>query len=78
MKAGDTLEITLELDTESRAADLPDDLAAALDAHPGARDAFDRLAPSRRNEHIRQVETAKAQETRERRIAKIVASVSGE
>lgn len=77
VQAGDTLEITLELDTEPRTAELPDDLAAALDAQPGARETFDRLAPSRRNEHIRQVATAKAQETRERRIAKIVAAVSG-
>ena len=71
------VEVTLELDTEPRTVDVPDDLAAALAAKPGAREAFDKLAPSARKEHVRQVETAKAQETRERRIAKIVAGLGG-
>jgi uncharacterized protein YdeI (YjbR/CyaY-like superfamily) len=33
---------------------------------------FDKLAPSRRKEYARQVSEAKAAETRDRRIAKIV------
>ncbi len=75
VKAGDQVEVTLELDTEPRTVEVPDDLAAALAAKPGARAAFDALAYSARKEHVRQVETARAQETRERRIAKIVASL---
>ena len=76
VKAGDEVEITLELDEEPRTVELPDDLAAAL-AAAGARAAFDKLAPSARKEHVRQVETAKAQDTRDRRVAKIVSSLSG-
>ncbi len=72
---GDVVEITLELDTEPRTVEVPDDLAAALDKG-GVRAAFDALAYSKRKEHVRQVESAKAQETRERRIAKIVAALS--
>jgi hypothetical protein len=72
---GDTFDVTLELDTAPRTVEVPADLAAALDARPGARDAFDRLSYSIRKEHVRQVETAKAAETRERRIAKIVDSL---
>lgn len=75
VKAGDQVEVTLELDTEPRTVEVPDDLAAALAARPGARAAFDALAYSARKEHVRQVETARAQETRERRIAKIVAGL---
>jgi hypothetical protein len=71
VNAGDTLEITLELDTEPRTVDIPDDLAAALKEH-GVADAFDQLAYSRRKEFVRQVVSAKAQETRDRRITKIV------
>jgi uncharacterized protein YdeI (YjbR/CyaY-like superfamily) len=52
--------------------DVPPDLATALDARPGAREAFDRLSYSVRKEHVRQVESAKAAETRERRIARIL------
>ena len=72
VKAGDTVEVTLELDTEPRTVAVPDDLAAALAAKPGARAAFDAVAPSLRKEYVRQVESAKAEETRKRRIAGIV------
>lgn len=75
VEAGDVVEVTLELDTEPRTVEVPDDLAAALEG-AGARAAFDTLAYSKRKEHVRQVESAKAQETRERRIAKIVAALS--
>jgi len=77
VKAGDEVEVTIELDTEPRTVTLPNDLAAALEARPGARTAFDALSYSQRKEHVRQVETAKAQETRERRIAAIVAKLGG-
>lgn len=69
---GDPIEVTLDLDTAPRTVDVPTDLATALDARPGARDAFDRLSYTTRKEHVRQVESAKAAETRERRIARIV------
>jgi hypothetical protein len=77
VKAGDEVEVTLELDAEPRTVAVPDDLAAALEAKPGARAAFDALAYSQRTEHVRQVETAKAEATRERRIAGIVAKLGG-
>jgi hypothetical protein len=72
IEAGDDLQVTLELDTEPRTVAVPDDLAAALAGKPGTREAFDALAYSRRKEFVRQVEDAKTQETRQRRIAKIV------
>jgi uncharacterized protein YdeI (YjbR/CyaY-like superfamily) len=75
IKAGDEIEVTLELDTEPRTVEVPDDLAAALAAKPGARAAFDALSYTNRKEYVRQVETAKAQETRDRRIAGIVAKL---
>src|SRR5688572_28469202 len=75
VKAGDQIEVTLELDTEPRTVEVPDDLAAALAGKPGAREAFDALAHSKRKEFVRQVEEAKTQETRERRIAKVVSQV---
>lgn len=48
------------------------DLAAALAATPGARECFDRLAPSHRKQHLWYVYQAKRPETRERRIAETV------
>lgn len=75
IQAGDEIEVTLELDLEPRTVDVPDDLAAALAAQPGAREAFDALSYSKRKEFVRQVEDAKTAETRTRRIASVVAKV---
>jgi hypothetical protein len=72
VKGGDQVEVTLELDQAPRTVEPPDDLAAALEAKPGARAAFDATAPSMQKEYVRQVESAKAPETRARRIAAIV------
>lgn len=75
VKGGDQVEVTVELDTEPRTVEVPEDLRAALSAKAGALEAFEALAYSRRKEFVRQVNEAKAQETRARRIAGIVAQV---
>ncbi|MEA2575538.1 MAG: hypothetical protein QOH93_2836 [Chloroflexia bacterium] len=77
VQAGDEVEVTLELDLEPRTVDVPEDLAAALAQKPGAREAFDALSYTMRKEHVRLVESAKAQETRTRRIAGIVEKLGG-
>ena len=51
----------------------PDDLAAALDADPAARAAWDGFPPSARKFGISTVDAARRPETRAARIAKIVA-----
>jgi hypothetical protein len=76
VKGGDTVEVTLQLDTEPRIVEIPKDLKAAL-TKAGAMKAYEASAPSMKKEYVRQVEEAKAQETRERRIAKIVEKLSG-
>ena len=78
VEAGQSVEITLELDEQPRTVDVPDDLAAALVESSGLRAAFDALSYSARKEHVRQVTTAKAAETRQRRIARIVAGLASE
>lgn len=75
VKAGDQVEVTIELDLEPRTVAVPDDLAAALAAQPGAAAAFEALSYTMRKEYVRQVEEAKALETRNRRIAGIVAKL---
>jgi len=72
---GEEHPVTLELDTSSRDTPVPDDLAAAL-AAAGVRAAFDAQSPSRRKEHVRQVESAKADDTRARRVAKVVEALA--
>ena len=75
VEAGDEVLVTLALDTDPRETALPADLAGALDSDPRLRAAFDALAPSRRKAHVVAVESAKAPETRARRVAKVVASL---
>ena len=76
VQAGDQVEVTLELDLAPRTVEIPADLAAALAQQPGATAAFEALSYTLRKEYVRQVETAKAQETRARRIAGIVAKLT--
>jgi hypothetical protein len=76
VQGGDKVDVTIALDLEPRTVEVPKDLEAALTT-AGAMKAFEASAPSMRKEFVRQVEEAKAQETRERRIAKIVEKLSG-
>jgi Bacteriocin-protection, YdeI or OmpD-Associated/Domain of unknown function (DUF1905) len=75
LKGGETITVELTLDTEPRTVEVPADLAAAL-AAAGVRPAFDLLAPSRRKAHVTSVEGAKASDTRARRVAAVVESLS--
>lgn len=72
LNAGDQIEVTLELDTEPRTVEVPEDFTAALTAKSGALAAFEALSFTKRKEFVRQVTDAKTPETRERRIAKIL------
>ena len=75
VKAGDQVEVTLELDLEPRTVEVPEGLKAALSDRVGAMQAFEALSYTRRKEFVRQVEEAKTPETRTRRIAKIAAEL---
>lgn len=77
IQGGDPIVVDLEVDTAPRTVEVPGDLAAALEAAPGARAAFDALSPSARKAHVTNVESAKAEETRQRRIASIAAKLAG-
>lgn len=67
---GQTYAVDLELDTAPRSVQLPDDLAKAIDAQPGARQRWDALAYTHQKEHVDAVEGAKKAETRASRIDK--------
>lgn len=72
VKGGDVVDVDIELDTAPREVEVPDDFAAALDAEPDARRTFDALSYSNKSWHTLQIAAAKADETRQRRIAKSV------
>jgi len=76
VRGGDEVEIALELDLEPRAVEIPADLKDAL-VNANVLSTFEKSAPSMKKEYVRQVEEAKKQETRERRIEKIVEKLNG-
>lgn len=69
---GDEVDVDLELDTAPREVTVPPDFATALAAAPEARKTFDGLSYSNKSWHVLQIEGAKSDETRQRRIAKSV------
>ncbi len=74
VSAGQQLDVEIELDTQPREVDVPDDLAAAL-AEGGAREAFDLLSYSKKRAIVEPIEAAKAPETRQRRIDSAAANL---
>lgn len=78
VEIGDAVIAEIELDTEERTVSVPGELSAALDAHAGARAAFDTFSYTRRKELALGVASAKRAETRERRIAAVLAATLAE
>jgi len=68
-KAGDTVSVVMELDTEKRTVELPAYLKKLINADPAAKEAWAKLAFTHQKEHVRAIEDAKRPETREKRIA---------
>ncbi|MCU1604688.1 MAG: hypothetical protein JWP46_1153 [Modestobacter sp.] len=77
LAAGDRVDVEVELDTQPRTVEVPADLTTALDAEPAARVRFDALSYSAQLRHVLAVEGAKAEATRARRVAGVVAGLLG-
>jgi hypothetical protein len=75
--AGETIELSVELDEQPRTVDVPADLAAALAADPDASRAFERLSFTNRKEYVSWVQDAKRPATRQRRVADAPALLKG-
>jgi hypothetical protein len=71
----EVVDVTLELDTEPRVIQVPDDFAAALAGDPAALAFFEGLSYSNKSRFVLSVEGAKTPETRQRRIDKAIASL---
>jgi uncharacterized protein YdeI (YjbR/CyaY-like superfamily) len=73
---GDVVEVGLQLDREPRDVSLPPDLADALNGAPGAQAAFARLPFGLKSKHVADIEKAGSADVRQRRIGKLVATLS--
>jgi hypothetical protein len=69
---GDEVDVDVELDSAPREVSVPSDLAAALDAEPAARRTFESLSRSNKSWHVLQVEGARTDETRRRRVTRSI------
>jgi Bacteriocin-protection, YdeI or OmpD-Associated/Domain of unknown function (DUF1905) len=75
VKAGDVVEVNLELDTASREIEVPPDFAAALDNDREAKRSFDGLSYSNKRRFTLAIDDAKTPETRQRRIEKSISQL---
>jgi hypothetical protein len=74
--AGEIHTVAVELDDAPRTVEVPEDLAAAIAAHPGAAAAWERLSYSHQRQHAEAIAAAKKPETRERRIASTISKLT--
>jgi hypothetical protein len=68
LEGGETLEITIDLDTDKREVKPPADFVKALKAAPPAWERWRALSYSHQREHVEGIDQAKKPETRARRI----------
>jgi hypothetical protein len=71
-KPGDTVHMVITKDTSTRTVKVPRDFRQALAKHPAAREYFEKLAYTHRKDYVDWIESAKKEETRQRRIDKAV------
>ena len=73
LKGGDPIHVVLTVADTPRAVEVPDDFARALSADATAHAFFHNLANSLQRYHVDNINGAKTQETRQRRIDKAIA-----
>jgi len=73
LKGHDPITVTLTVADQPRTVDVPADLQLAFAASPGSREFFDSLSNSLQRYHIDNINGAKTDETRSRRVAKAIA-----
>jgi len=71
-KAGDVVEIVLERDAEERTVEAPADLARELRKSKTAKERWEKLSFTHKKEMARSITEAKQEETKKRRLAKVV------
>jgi uncharacterized protein YdeI (YjbR/CyaY-like superfamily) len=67
-KAGDTVTVMMELDGDKRTVELPGYLKKIINKDPSAKEFWPRLSFTHQKEYVREIESAKRPETREKRI----------
>jgi len=71
-QAGDSVDVSIELDSAPREVEMPEALANALAKDPAAKAAFDALSFTNRKEYARAAAEPKRPETRDRRVQQTI------
>ena len=75
--AGDEVEVRLDVDDAPRVVEVPADLAVELAKDAEAKAAWEQMSYSRQRGHAESITGAKTDETRARRVAKVVTALQG-
>ncbi|KAA0993891.1 DUF1905 domain-containing protein [Dyadobacter sp. UC 10] len=78
VQAGETIEVTLQLDMQPREVTLPHDFQKALHSNQMARTFFETLSNSNKKRFVIPIEQAKTDETRNKRIEKAISDLEQE
>ncbi len=70
--SGDEVQVIIELDEEPRQVEVPVDVQLVMAKNAHAKAAFERLSFSHQREYVQWIESAKKEETRDRRIKKLL------
>jgi hypothetical protein len=73
--AGDEVDVDIALDDQPREVSVPADFADALSNDSAAQSAFDKMPFSHKQRWVLSITSAKAPETRERRIARAIEAI---
>ncbi|WP_333819747.1 YdeI/OmpD-associated family protein [Ohtaekwangia sp.] len=71
-KVGDIVTVEIDLDTEERVVDVPDELKKALSKNAAAKKIFESLSYTNRKEYANWIRDAKKEETRNKRLTAII------
>jgi Domain of unknown function (DUF1905)/Bacteriocin-protection, YdeI or OmpD-Associated len=75
VKAGDQIDVDVELDTEKREVEVPPELKKALTRDAATRKYFESLSYSKKVALVNPIANGKTAETRERNLAKAMAAL---
>jgi hypothetical protein len=75
-KAGDTVEVVMELDEDKRTVEVPAYLKKIINSDSRAKEFWPKLSFTDQKEYVREIDGAKRLETREKRIAAMMDALS--
>ena len=77
INGGDTVEVSIDLDTAPRTVEIPADLQKTFDRNKIAKSNFKKLAPSKKKAIVLSINDAKTEETKIKRIDKAIEQLLG-